>query len=100
MFSDVEPFLPPAMRTLPLVVGLEDVLSWIAVCSWRAPVMLPVAAHVPVVRSYNSAVAKVVDPLVPPATSTFPVESTVAVWPCRAVAIDPVVIHVGSRIAG
>jgi hypothetical protein len=46
----VVPFRPPAIRTIPLVVPFDEVLSCVALCSVRAPVMLAVAAQVPVVR--------------------------------------------------
>src|SRR5207237_3975547 len=97
----VVPLLPPATSTFPLVVALLDVLSCTAPCSWRAPVMLAVAAQVPVVRSKSSAeVSSAPDVPSPPTTSPLPVESTVAVCACRAVAMDPVVDHVGSSRAG
>ncbi|HTB58478.1 MAG TPA: hypothetical protein VLC06_11415 [Polyangia bacterium] len=48
MFWLVDPLRPPATNTIPLVVEFDPVLSWVAVCRVRAPVMLAVAAHVPV----------------------------------------------------
>ncbi len=54
--------------------------------------MEPVVLHLLVVGSYSSALA--FEPLVfPPATSTSPDESNVAVWLVRAVAIGPVACH-------
>src|SRR5436305_5104912 len=96
--------MPPATRTLPLVVAFDDVPSWVALCSRRAPVMLAVAAQVPVARSNSSAVESAVAPVAvvlrPPTTSTLPVDSGVAVCSWRAVAIEPVVVQRGSRSAG
>src|SRR5215469_5507441 len=59
--------------------------------------MLPVARHSPVEGLYNSALAVHGDwgstlPS-PPATSTSPPVSSVAVWFVRALAISPVIVH-------
>jgi hypothetical protein len=56
--------------------------------------MLPVAAHVPVDGSYNSALLKVILPSVPPDTSTWPDGRSVAVLKMRAVWRLPVAVHV------
>ena len=45
-----------------------------------SPVMLPVTAQVPLTGSYSSALT-MAPPMVPPASSTFPFGSSVAVWP-------------------
>ena len=57
--------------------------------------MLPVTVHIPVAGSYSSAVA-VAKALKtpPPATSTSPFASNVAVWCTRAVAMLPVAVHI------
>ena len=57
---------------------------------------LPVALHVPLAGSYSSALLRPL-PLpsgVPPATSTLPLGSNVAVWKKRAVLRLPVAVHV------
>jgi len=95
--------IPPMTRTFPLVVVLELVASCVAVCWNRPPLMLPVAAHVPVVRSKSSAVVsplELVGPVRPPATSTLPVDRSVAVCSCREAVIEPVVVQRGSSTAG
>ena len=57
--------------------------------------MLPVAVHVPVAGSYSSALAKgCSQSSMPPATSTCPFGSNVAVCESRAVAMLPVAVHV------
>jgi hypothetical protein len=62
--------------------------------------MEPVAVHVPVAGSYISALARVVlglkpgTPARPPATSTRPSDSKVAVWLMRFVVIVPVKFQV------
>src|SRR5437764_163130 len=61
--------------------------------------MLPVGAQVFVPGSYSRAVltAGKSDPTAaqqPPATRTWPLGSSVAVWPMRAVAMLPVTVHV------
>ena len=105
MAAIVEPLMPPAIMTLPLVFGFDPVLSCVAACENRPPVPRPpVGDQVFVAGSNRSAVLSpvVLVPLVrPPTTSTFPVDSSVAVWSWRADAmllLDDV--HFGSRIAG
>ena len=56
--------------------------------------ILPVAVHTPVAGSYNSALAKVPLMLPPPATSTCPFGSNVAVCKEREVVILPVAVHI------
>ena len=65
---------PAAIRTLPLG-------SNVAVCTCRTALIEPVFDHVPAAGSYNSALERVcpVALLNPPATSTFPFGSSVAV---------------------
>ena len=65
--------LPPAMSTL-------SFCSRVAVCALRAVPIVPVAAKEPVAGSYNSALERQV-PVEshPPATSTLPLASNVAV---------------------
>src|SRR5215469_5764737 len=55
--------------------------------------MLPVVVHVPTAGSYNSALLKEVVPLSPPATSTLPDGSCVAVCSSRAMARPPVAVQ-------
>ena len=62
-------------------------LSNVAVCPIRASVMEPVAVKAPVAGSYNSADASAA-PLAPPAISTLPLVSKVAVWPERGAVMD------------
>src|SRR5437868_1439246 len=60
--------------------------------------MLPVSAQLRVAGSYNSAVAtgsEASTALTPPATSTRPSRSSVAVGNDRAVSIAPVAVHFG-----
>ena len=65
-------------------------------CWSRAVFSDPVALQVPVAGSYSSALASwpPLDPPSPPATSTLPLGSKVAVATLRAVVIDPVALHV------
>ncbi len=61
--------------------------------------MLPVGVQVPVAGLYSSALAKIghepsTQVPLPPATSTWPLGSSVAVWPKRAVVMLPVAVHV------
>jgi hypothetical protein len=71
---------PPATSTVPLG-------SSVAVCSARATRRLPVTVHRPVWGSYTSALAscatqeELAHTLMPPATSTRPLGSSVAVSP-------------------
>ena len=60
----------------------------------RAVLRLPVALQVPLAGSYSSAVVRRSPKLYPPATSTLPLGSNVAVWMTRAVARLPVGLHV------
>ena len=88
MFRLLPAFAPPAASTCALVFEFEFVPSWVAV-NWYLPpvVMLPVVDQVFVVLSNNSAEASpvvVVDVERPPDTRTFPVESKIAAWSCRA----------------
>src|SRR5438128_1026644 len=53
-------------------------------------VMLPVAVQVPVAGLYSSALLNAVPYAAPPADSTFPLASSVAVWPNRATFMLPV----------
>ena len=55
--------------------------------------MLPVVVHVPVFGSYSSVPVFAVTKF-PPATSTWPLGSSVAVWKARGVLMRPVVVHV------
>src|SRR5580658_2801653 len=56
-----------------------------AACNWRAVVRVPADDQLPEPdAALNSCVVfKIVDPLLPPATSTFPLASAVAVCPSR-----------------
>src|SRR5438067_5697980 len=56
--------------------------------------MLPVGVKVPVVGLYNSALARSPVESAPPATSTVPLLSSVAVWPSRALFMLPVGVKV------
>jgi hypothetical protein len=73
-------------------------VSKVAVWLYLATVRLPVAANVPTVGSYNSALARSVKvpPLTPfpPTTSTCPLPNNVAVWPALAVVMLPVAVNV------
>ena len=55
-------------------------------CCWRAAVMLPVVdqAPGPVAGSKTTAVLRVVEPFLPPASKTLPFDKVVTVWPSRA----------------
>src|SRR5437879_5483724 len=55
--------------------------------------MLPVAVHIPVAESYSSALVKNVSPSRPPATSTCPFGSNVAVCTPRFLVMAPVAVH-------
>jgi hypothetical protein len=82
VFRMSAPFVhPPAISTFPLS-------SSVAVWDTRAEIMgALVAVNVPVVGSKISAVLKMfelIDPLPPPAISTLPSGSRVAVWKARA----------------
>src|SRR5581483_1665196 len=85
--------VPPAARTCPFetIVGGNRV----AVCPCRADVIVPAAVQVPVplAGSKSNAVATGIPMLLPPAIRTFPLASTVAVWPSRAVASGVRVVH-------
>ncbi len=52
---------------------------------------LPVAVHLPVAGLYSSAPGPVLEP---PARSTWPFWSSVAVWVTRGVVMLPVFVHV------
>ena len=72
---------PPAIRTFPLVVEFEELLSCVAVAAQRAPLIEPVGDHVAVVGSKSSALVRPVVGLLlvrPPATSTLLVERRIA----------------------
>src|SRR5215469_17869558 len=83
---------PPSTSTLPL---LSNVAVWLP----RATVILPVVVHLPVARLNSSAVVVQDVPiwelplLSPPATSTSPFGSRVAVCCPRATVMLPVVVH-------
>src|SRR5450756_1874813 len=85
---------PPATSTLPSG-------SSVAVWDWRGMGMLPVAVQDPLLGSYSSAEASVGPPppmsppgsAVPPATSTLPSGSSVAVWNMRGVTMLPVAVQ-------
>jgi hypothetical protein len=64
--------LPPATSTMPLG-------SKLAVCTPRAMLRLPVTVQVPSNGSHSSALVKGLNPSHPPATSTSPLVSSVAV---------------------
>src|SRR6516164_2855605 len=85
------PAPPPATSTRPLG-------SSVAVWKARAPLMLPVGFHVPVAGLYSSALENAVQPKLmqpsPPATSTWPLFSSVAVKSSRAVVMLPVGLNV------
>src|SRR5450759_2902839 len=58
--------------------------------------MVPVAVQDPVLGSYSSAEARMVNSVIcrpPPATSTLPSGSSVAVAPLRCVIMSPVAVH-------
>ena len=59
-----------------------------------------VAVNVPLAGSYSSAVFTKADPLFPPAISTFPLGSSVAVWPRRTEVIVAVALKEGSTTSG
>src|ERR1041385_6201137 len=87
LHPDIHTILPPAMRTRPS-------LSSDAVWSTRAVDMFPALFNDPVVGSYNSALDWFALPLViskekPPAISTLPSFSNVAVWSRRVSAMLP-----------
>src|SRR5215472_13691910 len=90
---------PPSLR--PPATSTSPLFSSVALCCSRAPCIDPVFAHVPVAGSYNSALRRAASKLPasqpypeplqpPPATSTWPPRSRVAVWPDRATFIAPV----------
>src|SRR5580700_2143653 len=83
---------PPATSTSPL-------FSSVALCCSRAACIEPVCVHVPVAGLYSSALATSLQKsssqlLKPPAASTWPSGSRVAVWNWRANFIDPVLAQV------
>src|SRR3990172_8457708 len=83
-------YSPPVTRTVPSG-------SSVAVWFRRGVTMLPVAFQVPVCGSYSSAAASTsrFGPLPkPPATSTLPSGSSVAVWYLRPVTMFPVAVQV------
>ncbi len=59
--------------------------------------MAPVELQVPEAGSYISAVEIAVVPLYPPATSTLPLGSSVAVWLTRGEAMEPVATQAGAQ---
>jgi hypothetical protein len=70
-------------------------VSSVAVWEERAVVMLAAVENVPLVGSYNSALAKTTLLLAePPAMRTFPLFSNVAVWKERGVVMEPVAVNV------
>src|SRR5258708_908960 len=73
----------------------------VAVCDTRREERIAVVLHVPLRGSYSSALLKYSTPLLyPPATSTFPLGSNVAVCPKRAVVRLPVLLNVNGASAG
>ncbi|MGD0020328.1 MAG: hypothetical protein ABSD62_13845 [Candidatus Limnocylindrales bacterium] len=82
---------PPAIKTRPS-------FNLVSVCAVRAVAMDPVGLNLPVVGSYSSADARGVPgrtkPVVPPAISTLPFVSRVAVCHARVLDIDPVGLNV------
>jgi hypothetical protein len=66
----------------------------VAVWPYLVVVMLPVAAKVPAVGSYISALAKASVPSSPPATSTPKLGNNVAEWYSLAVVILPIAANV------
>src|SRR5450759_4219348 len=83
---------PPATSTLPSG-------SSVAVWDWRGVTMFPVAVQDPLLGSYSSAEASaLLLPVtlllpVPPATSTLPSGSSVAVWDWRGVTMLPAAVQ-------
>ena len=59
-------------------------------CQKRGTFIVPVDVNAPVFGLYSSATAVVPDEVNPPAISTFPFGSNVAVWPDRPVTMLPV----------
>src|SRR5262249_2767928 len=80
------PESPPTTRTLLLSVALLETCSSVAVCDRTFCGMVPVADHAPEpeVGSESDAELRIVPELLPPATSTLPLDSKVAVWKLRA----------------
>src|SRR6185369_7799012 len=81
---------PPATSTFPLP-------SSVAVWLTHGTLSEPVAVQVAVAGSYNSALATAEPvtelPVIPPATSTLPFGSNVAVCSVLPTFIDPVFVH-------
>src|ERR1035437_7644165 len=65
----------------------------------RGVVMLPVSVHWPVDGLYSSALARKPSVFSPPAMSTCPLGSSVAVWPALAVFRLPVTVQVAEVCA-
>src|SRR5450756_49154 len=65
----------------------------------RGVVMLPVSVHWPVDPLYSSALARKPSAFSPPAMSTCPLGSSVAVWPALAVFRLPVTVQVAEACA-
>lgn len=82
----VPPEFPPTTKTLLFSVALPGTTSRVAVCALRGDDMLPTAVQLPEPEPglYLAAVFKTVEPFIPPATSTWPLASNVAVCSCRA----------------
>src|SRR5437879_4667433 len=78
------PFDPPAPSTCPLATMPEG--SSVAVCPCRAVVIVPADDQLPGPEAglNITAVASVVDPLLPPVKRILPFGSSVAVCPSRA----------------
>src|SRR5450756_138269 len=89
--------VPPATSTLPSV-------SSVAVWNWRGVTMLPVTVQDPLFGSYSSAEARTpcgsLVAWTPPATSTLPPDSSVAVSWKRSSIIPPVAVHAGAPADG
>lgn len=92
--SVVVPFEPPVTSTWPWLTSAAG--SAVAVCPCRALVIVAAVPQLPdPLAALNCTdVFKTVVPLTPPATSTLPFESAVAVCPSRAVDCAVRLVHV------
>src|SRR5204863_1770510 len=88
--SVAEPLFPPATSTVPLAT--IDCGSTVALCPNRAAVIVPAVDHEPfeTLGSKTSAVARTVEPFLPPVTKIFPsvLGRTLAVCCSRGPLID------------
>src|SRR4051794_12119508 len=82
--SAVEPSLPPATRTCPFAMILAG--NRVAVCPHRGDVIVPAVDQDPgpTPGSKIAVVFSVIDPFLPPVTSTLPFASVVIVCSSRA----------------